>query len=240
MVGRRREQLPRWLRRRRAILLEGRAMAAAEARRQAARRRVIGAGLALLAALALAWLALTARPARGAIRVPLEWTAPDSVRSIEVIARRPDGVVLALTPYADSTGSSPPPLVAAGDRQRCWVLVSEDWRAGGWMLWVRACNAAGCAPWSNGVVVAAGVPDTLWSLVRPDRGDGIRPPRDGVHVRRASRRVGWSLQPGDTAWAAIEHQELVQLRWRERICELFADSSGAGYWVRRGQREACP
>ena len=182
------------------------------------------------------FLSCSPQPVHPAVRVRLSWTAPEgpAVRSIEVRARRPDGSIIPITPYADSTGSAAPRLAAPGARQDAWVLVSEDWRAGAWMVAVRSCNGAGCADWSNSGVVIAGAPDTLWHLERI--GDGPRmAPRDGVEWKRGAGVVGWSLQSADSVTAAdIAHQETVQLRARDGLCRLF------GYYALRGDRLPCP
>lgn len=173
-------------------------------------------------------------PAHAAVRVPIEWTAPAGVLRYEGIARRGDGVFVAASLWADSTGAAVPVIVAAGERQRVWVLVSEDWRSGGWMIWTRGCNDAGCAPWSNAVVVAAGLPDTNWMLER-GVGKGVSAPRGASVWKHARGRVGWSLERSDSvATARVVHQELVQQSASLRICELY------GYWALRGRAVACP
>lgn len=170
-----------------------------------------------------------------AVRVHLSWTAPagGTVRSIEVLARRSSGVVSTLRAYADSTGDAPPRFAVPGAIQDAWVLVSEDWRAGGWMLASRSCNTAGCAHWSNWVVVLASAPDTLWHL---ERAAGPRmPSRDGVEWKRAAGLVGWSLQWGDSLTVAtIVHQETVQLRELPSLCRIY------GFFGMRGGFVPCP
>lgn len=231
-MSRRQRRTPRWLRVKRAK----------EAERRAARfeldrsRRTARLVWIAVVAFCVTLLGLTCRPrqAHAAARVPITWTAPAGVRTYEAIARRPDGVVVALTLSADSAGTAPVVVKPEGSPQLGWVLISTDWRAGGWMVWIRGCNTAGCAPWSNATVHLAGMPDTLWHLERLGSA-GIRAPRDGRYFKRAVGRVGWSLEREDSLTAAtIEHVEVTQRRERARLCELF------GYWCLRGARQSCP
>lgn len=174
------------------------------------------------------------QPARGAVRVPFTWTAPDRVERYEALARRSDGTISGLNLWGDSTGAAAPTLVAPGAPQAAWALISEDWRAGGWMVWVRGCNSAGCAGWSNAAVVTAGMPDTLWHLER-DGQPLTSAPRDGVVWKRAKGRVGWSLSIGDSVSPArIVHQEDVQRASIDAICRSFT------FWALRGGPQPCP
>jgi len=187
--------------------------------------------------LLVVWILMHApRPAAGAVRARMSWTAPGggTVRSIETQARRPDGSVVPLTPYADSTGTAAPRLAAPGARQDVWVLVSEDWRSGAWMVCARSCNTVGCSDWSNWGVVIAAAPDTLWHLERIGNGPRMAP-RDSVEWKHAGGLVGWSLQRGDSMTVAtIMHQEVVQLRELPAICRFY------GYYGLRGGRVPCP
>lgn len=187
----------------------------------------------LLIALALL-LEGTARKARGAVRVPLTWTAPAWIERYECRVVRQDGYVASAGLTGDSLGLLPLTIQPAGQRQTAWALVSENWRAGGTTFWVRGCNAAGCAPWSNAVVVLAAVPDTNWMLERPAR-SGYLAPVGGKVWKRAAGRVWFALQPGDTTVpATILHQEDVQRAARARLCATN------GTWALRGGSQPCP
>ena len=112
--------------------------------------------------------------------------------------------------------------------------MSENWRAGAWMIAVRSCNSAGCLDWSNWFVAIAAAPDTLWYLERIGNGPRMVP-RDSVEWKRAAGLVGWSLQLGDSVTVAtIVHQEVVQLRNLPAICRFY------GYYGLRGGRVPCP
>ncbi len=215
--------------------------AARRAERLADRRSVrVGESLArvLIATVLLIALALllegTARKARGAVRVPLTWTAPALVTRYDCRVLRQDGSVVSAGLTGDSLGLLPLSVQPAGQRQTAWALVSENWRAGGTTFWVCGCNAAGCAPWSNAVVVLAAVPDTNWMLERPARG-GYLAPVGGKVWKRAAGRVWFALQPGDTTVpATILHQEDVQRAARARLCATN------GTWALRGGSQPCP
>lgn len=182
------------------------------------------------------------REASGAARIPIAWTVTEQVDRWEALARRPDGVFLMPSLSRDSAGTQQLVPSAPGSHELAWLLISEDWRAGAWMVWVRGCRGATCSPWSNAVVVLAGVPDTLWHLERPASG-GWLPPQDGTTWKRSAHaRVAWALQYGDSmAPAAIVHQEVVQLRERDGICRArFLDAQGRPYYALRGGRVPCP
>ena len=230
----RKRRVPRWLRVKRAREAERRASTYAErerSRQQAGLLLWIGV---VVFSVAVIGLTCQARRAHAAARVPITWTAPVGARSYEAIARRPDGVFQAVTLSGDSATVAPLAVAPAGGAQLGWVLISSDWRAGGWMVWVRGCNTAGCAPWSNATVHLTGQPDTLWHLERLGA-VGIRPPRDGRAFKRAAGRVGWSLERADSVTAAtIEHQQLAQERARARLCLHY------GFWLLRGEAQPCP
>jgi hypothetical protein len=187
------------------------------------------------------------RPAHAAVRVPIAWTVPDTLpdslgvrhggvtRRLEAIYRRSsDGAINGLNLWADSAADASPTIPPPGEPMGAWVLVSQDWRAGGTMVWLRGCNGAGCGGWSNAVVYAAGCPDTVFALVRPD--PGALPLPAGEQCAKDARwgRVGWRLAPGDSvAPARIVHFEDVQRASAARLCELY------GYWCLRGAREVC-
>ena len=186
----------------------------------------------IIAAAATALLLLLCGVAQAAERVPLMGTTPARAQAFDGFVRRPDGAFLALTLYADSNGTQPPTAPAEGAPFVMWALVSQNWRAGASMLWVRATNSAGVGPMSNCVVVLAGIPDTLWHLERA--GHAPRPVGN-VTWKHAMGRVGFSLVPGDsTVVATIVHQEVVQQRERARICAIF------GQWALRGALWGCP
>lgn len=166
-------------------------------------------------------------PVCAAVRRPISWTQPAGATSAECIARRADGVELALTLWADSAGSAPASLPAGP--ARAWVLCSEDRSA--WVLWVRATNSAGAGPWSNRVVVAQGLADTNWTVTR---GPGALPLASYQWQRSRFGRVGFALAPGDTAALQIVSQEAVQRAASARLVQEY------GYWMLRGQPVTVP
>lgn len=179
-------------------------------------------------------LSMLSRQARGAVRVPLTWTAPARATSYECRVRRQDGQLTTTALTGDSLGMQPVAAVPAGGQQCAWALCSENWRAGTTVFLVRGCNAAGCGPWSNAVVVLAGIPDTLWMLSRDARA-GFLPPIGGKVWQRAGGRVAFALQLADSLVpATILHQETVQRAESTRLCALF------GTWALRGGFLACP
>ncbi len=233
-MTRRKRRVPRWLRVKLAREASRRALTRAERERSRRQRGLVVWLAVMLFAVVVLGLTCHAREARAAARVPVAWTAPAGARSYEAIARRPDGVWLAVTLSADSATVTPLVPGAAGTRQAGWVLISTDWRAGGWMVRVRGCNSLGCGPWSNATVHLAGLPDTVWHLERLGTA-GVRAPREGRVFARAAGRVGWSLERADSVTpATIEHQQLAQERERARLCALF------GYWLLRGEVQRCP
>lgn len=195
-------------------------------RRVAILLRVLFFAALLFVALAWAWRA------HGAERVPISWTAPAHANHYEALARLPDGTLTPLSITADSAGVATLVPADSGGTEHGWVLVTQSWRAGAYMVWIRGCNGAGCAPYSNAVVVVAGIPDTLWHLER----SGPAPaPQDGVVWKRAGGRVGWSLDPSDSVVVGtIVHQETVQLREQSRLCALY------GFWCLSGAVHTCP
>lgn len=206
------------------------------AKRDLRQRAYVGGFLLAFAAIVAVLLMLgsTARKVHGAVRVPLAWTAPAWVTRYECKVQRQDGSITTTTLAGDSLGVLPLTVQSAGQRQLAWALVSENWRAGGTTFWVRGCNDAGCAPWSNAVVVLAAVPDTFWMLERLGR-DGYRQPVGGKVWKRAGGRVAFALQPGDSAVrATIRHQEDVQREARARLCATN------GTWALRGSEQTCP
>lgn len=179
----------------------------------------------LLAAL---WIATTA-----AVRVPHDFTLPSNAvtRSTEAIIRRADGVEFAVAMYAESTGTALAVPGAPGSRMRFWTLQSQDWRSGSGILWVRCCNTAGCGDWSNRAITLAGVPDTLWTITR---GPGAKPLPENPWKLSRFGRVGWRLAPGDSAAAAIRHQEDLQRVHSVKLVQIY------GKWMLRGAAQTVP
>lgn len=233
-MTRRKRRVPRWLRVKLAREASRRALTRAERERTRRQRALLFWLVVVLFSVALIGLTCQARESRAAARVPVTWTAPAGARVYEAIARRPDGVWMAVTLSADSATVKPVSPGTAGARELGWVLISTDWRAGGWMLRVRGCNSLGCGAWSNATVHLAGLPDTVWHLERLGAA-GVRLPREGRVFLRAAGRVGWSLERADSVTpATIEHQQLAQERERARLCALY------GYWLLRGEVQPCP
>ena len=201
------------------------------------RRGGLLASILIAVVLGIALLLLlegTARKARGAVRVPLVWTAPAQVVRYDCRVLRQDGSVVSTGLTDDSLGTRPLTVQPVGQRQTAWALVSENWRAGSTTFWICGCNDAGCAPWSNALVVLAAVPDTNWMLERSARA-GYRAPVGGKVWKRAAGRVWFALQPGDTTVpATILHQEDVQRAARARLCATN------GTWALRGVAQPCP
>ncbi len=223
---RRLRKMPRWKRavhRREALL---------ELKRRTRFRVVLLIVGVVLACIAI--MTLVARQSRGAVRVPLTWTAPARATTYECRVLRQDGQLTTTALTEDSLGLLPVVVVPAGEQQRAWALCSENWRAGTTVFLVRGCNAAGCGPWSNAVVVLAGIPDTLWMLSRDARA-GFLPPIGGKVWQRAGGRVAFALQLADSLVpATILHQEAVQRAESARLCALF------GHWALRGEVLVCP
>lgn len=171
----------------------------------------------------LAWLALTGAS------VPLSWTVPTNAvtRRVEVIVRDANGVEWAAPVYADSARTRPHVPKAAG-RDTAWIAEP----AGAVIHWLRPCNYAGCQEqWSNRLIGSAGLRDTLYTITR---GPGAKPLPEYPWKRSVFGRVGWGLAPGDSAAAAIRHQEDVQRVHSVKLVQIY------GKWMLRGVAVTAP
>lgn len=180
--------------------------------------------LALL--LAALWLACCSASVR-----QLHWTQPSNAvtRSVECVVRPASGIEYAPTLYGDSLRTRPHVPAGIGAPDSAWAWPVPDDRST-YIAWLMPCNGAGCGPWSNRLVAASGVPDTLHVL---DRRDGKPMPQPSWKWARRGA-VGWSYAPGDTTPAVIVMQEVRQRQESVRLVALY------GYWALRGLRVVPP